>query len=614
MQSPVVAQFESLASQFLRGAQDAEDSLEALVVDPNPIPLIQGVYFQCNEEMTLFILAELIAKNSFGKRQVGVVYKFSYDASEFPRESKELQLQQEIINLTMQVLSERGPRLGDHVVRSLCNTVSVGIKHLWFSIEDKKAIANDILARFFSDPNNLGVFRVGVMLFSLLVQNMTLNNQSLGYFKFRNMINKFCEEILKAMAGVIKQMLVGLCRSLNPSNIELLKLTCHAMFLIVTYPFSLSYSDYSAEVNLEEVTTLFLPDVWDTLLLDRELLESLLALLTMKQVDLELKLKIVKIFSRLAAVRVSSGPDENFSAQHLRFMMNLPATMLANFTTPDRALLEDILDFYLRLLFVHGLKRITDASEIFGNWLETLQQVLKVVFKTYYQLDDRLFSTVNQIYKKFTYHYSSTDEFNFKNQLIQAFTLYMQNSFSTPGQLNIFKELTISRYEKFPKLVADRFEYFRDFYSFSKNAVLQTLDQAADLVMNELNALSQILEQEKQSGQMNKGPRNDIVLSRFSHLLLIVSQTVIVDEPRSIYRSTYMYNSIESSPGDESADMQPSVQREATLVAKCFVCISQINFFVSSISVGESSNQERNASLAGVLDTPILGPVLRICV
>ena len=131
--------------------------------------------------------------------------------------------------------------------------------------------------------------------------------------------------------------------------------------------------------------------------------------------------------------------------------------------------------------------------------------------------------------------------------------------------------------------------------------------------MNELNTLSQILDQEKQSGQPNKGPRNDIVLSRFSHLLLIVSQTVIVEEPRSIYRSTYMYNSIESSPGDVREEMQPGIQTEASLIAKCFVCISQINFFVGSISVDNLAHKERHVTLAGVFDTPILGPVLRIC-
>src|SRR3990167_1292557 len=202
MQSPVVAQFESLASQFLSGVQDVEDALEALVNDANPIPLIQGTFFTSRNDMTLFILAELISKNSFGRRQVGVVYKFSYDSSEFPKESREFQVQQEIINLMLRVLSERGPQLSDHVVRSLCNAASIGLKHLWFNIEDKKTIAQDIVNRFFANSNNMDVFKVGLMLFSLLVQNITLNNQSFGYFKFRNMINKFCDEVLKDITRV----------------------------------------------------------------------------------------------------------------------------------------------------------------------------------------------------------------------------------------------------------------------------------------------------------------------------------------------------------------------------------------------------------------------------
>ena len=118
------------------------------------------------------------------------------------------------------------------------------------------------------------------------------------------------------------------------------------------------------------------------------------------------------------------------------------------------------------------------------------------------------------------------------------------------------------------------------------------------------------MEQEKQTGQTYKGPRNDIVLSRFSHLLLIVSQTVILEEPRSIYRSTYMYGTHDTTTHDTSNMEEGLMQREAGLMAKCFVCISQISIFIPSISVGDSSDLERHAEMVGVLYTPFLGPVL----
>ena len=458
--------------------------------------ILQGT----QNEMVLFVLSELLSKNFFGKKQIGVVFKCKLhlrtDCYEFDKSAKtqETFIQEEMISTCLDVLFQKGQNLQDFVVRSLGNVIGVGIKHLWFLIEDKKAISNEIHSKFFSDPRNMHNIKNGLLLNNLIVQNLLINNASFGYFKYRNMIGKFLDDILFDMFSATKKIIIGISEMImsgqaNQDFITLLGLCFQNFHQVMTFPFCLSYSEFTSEVNLEETTTTFLPDNWEPLIIDLDLFEKMVHLTTIAGVPMQVRLSIMKVFSRLSSVKPSVIKEDIKQVEYIKFFLLLPNRILPHLNIQDKGCLEDLLDLFLRLTYVMSLRRIVQYKEEFDVWMNCFLVILSQVFQNYYQVDDKLFQTVNQLFKKITYHYSGV-EYDFAGKLLQSFKLYMNVNFSPTSGINIFKELSYSHFEKFKKLVDTRFEYFKEFYTSDKQNVYGLIDGALSQSMEELTVIS----------------------------------------------------------------------------------------------------------------------------
>ena len=376
-------------------------------------------------------------------------------------------------------------------VRSICNVIGVGIKHIWFLIENKQAIGDQIINMFFSDFSDLSLIKNGLLLNHLIVQNLLLNSSSYGYFKYRNMITKFMEEILISMFKATKSIIMGIfdvlaSQKADKSYIELLTLSLTNFNQVMTFPFCLSYSEFTSEVNLEELQTTFLPEDWESLVMDSQLFEMMVLFCNTQGISMEIKLTILKIFSRIASVKISIIKEELKQIEFIKFMLSLPNRIISHINLQDKSALEDSLDIFLRFSYSLGLRRLAQYQQEFDIWMNCFLVVLSHVFRNYYQLDDRLFSTVNQLFKKFSHHYSGI-EYNFGQKLMESFNLYMNLNFSQDSNINIFKETSYGHFEKFVKMVEARFEYFKDFYSNNKDFTFSLIDGVMNQTMHELN-------------------------------------------------------------------------------------------------------------------------------
>lgn len=410
-----------------------------------------------------------------------------------------------MISVCLSVLHERGHQFQDFVVRSLCNVVGVGIKFLWFSIEDKKAISNEILTKFFSNPQDLCKIKNGLLLNGLIVQNLLINNSHYGYFKFRNMTGKFLDDILIDMFTATKKLIFGLSELVlkneaNDNFMALLGLCFQNFYQITTYPFCLSYSEFTSEINLEETSTTFLPDSWEPVMMDLALFERMVAVISHQSLPMTIRLSIMKVFSRISSIKPSVIKDDPKQCEYCKFVLLLPNMLLPHLNLQDRGCLEDLLDLFLRFTYVMGLRKIVQYTEQFDVWMNCFLVILTQVFQNYYQIDDKLFHTVNQLFKKITYHYSGV-EYDFVGKLTQAFKIYMNVNFSQTSTLNIFKELSYTHFHKFEKLLNSRFEYFKEFYQNDKKGALQLIDGALSQSMEELTVDWVYSEFEHSAGQ-----------------------------------------------------------------------------------------------------------------
>lgn len=398
-----------------------------------------------------------------------------------------------MISVCLNVLDERGHQFQDFVVRSLCNVVGVGIKFLWFSIEDKKAIGNEILTKFFGNPSDICKIKNGLLLNGLIVQNLLINNSHYGYFKFRNMTGKFLDDILIDMFGATKKLIMGLSELVlkneaSDNYIALLGLCFQNFYQVTTYPFCLSYSEFTSEINLEETTTTYLPDSWESAFMDLALFERMVAMISQPAVTMPIRLSIIKVFSRISSIKPSVIKDDPKQNEYVKFVLLLPNMLLQHLNLQDRGCLEDLLDLFLRFTFVMGLRKIVQFTEQFEVWMNCFLLILTQVFQNYYQIDDKLFHTVNQLFKKITYHYSGV-EYDFVGKLTQGFKIYMSVNFNQNSNINIFKELSYRHFHKFEKLLNARFEYFKEFYQNDKKEAFELIDGALSQSMSELTVI-----------------------------------------------------------------------------------------------------------------------------
>jgi len=469
--------------------------------------------------------------------------------------------------------------------------VAVGIKHLWFMIENKKAIGQEILRLFFSDSNDLQSIKNGLLLNSLIVQNLLINNSSYGYFKFRNMINKFMDEILIDLFDATKRIILGVFDLMNsqqagPECGKLLELSLKFFNQTITYPFCLSYSEFSSEINLEEIQTAFVPDNWEHLIIDLNLYEKMLIFCSSPSVPMQVRFLVLKIFSRICSVKPTMIKDDQKQIEFIKYMLSVPNRILPNLNLNNKGALEDFLDLFLRFIYVMGLRRLVQFGGEFENWMNCFLTILSQVFSNYSQLEDRVYSTVNQLFKKFSFHYSSM-EYNFGEKLMQSFNLYMNVNFNPSSNINIFKETSFNKYDKLVKMIDGRFEYFKEFYSNHKEPVFSVLNNVMDQCIHELNVTSNLPRVSKPRSMRTKdSPR--------------IRSTWSSRGSATSWSSSLSRFDQETTTGLNHSDL------EGILLAKCFACISNLSIFTQHVSVG-LHHPAKHAEEHGVLSALLLG-------
>lgn len=77
--------------------------------------------------------------------------------------------------------------------------------------------------------------------------------------------------------------------------------------------------------------------------------------------------------------------------------------------------------------------------------------------------------------------------------------------------------------------------------------------------------------------------QTELVISRFCHALIIVTQSVIQGDVYRSYRGFVAMNGFSDDEVNIAAVNNKQTELESILLAKCFVCVSRINMFSSYI-------------------------------
>ena len=265
------------------------------------------------------------------------------------------------------------------------------MKLLWLSLERKKEIIETISASFFGDQFKR--LNVGLNIYLMLLKNLQLSNYSLGYAKYRNLINSFQNEALLTLFKNTKQVLIFYMRQIFQGDFASLKsndleVALEVMNLILTYPFTICYIEFTGEGSSESNSVTIFPEAWRPWFIDLEYFRGLVQLLSIQEISGDSKLFIVKNLSKIASCKQTMIINDMVpSTVYLEFLLELPGLLVSRVNVEESIYQEEIVDLLERTIAVFGLSKLVDQAQKSEEWINSILLITKIVMMKQYKVD-----------------------------------------------------------------------------------------------------------------------------------------------------------------------------------------------------------------------------------
>lgn len=233
---------------------------------------------------------------------------------------------------------------------------------------------------------------VGLNIYLMLLKNLQLSNYSLGYAKFRNLINSFQTEALLTIFRNTKQVLIIFMRQIFQGDHSCLRnndleVALEVMNYILTYPFTICYIEFTGEGTMEGNSVTLFPETWKPWFIDLEYFRGLVQLLQYPDVSADSKLFIVKNLSKIASCKQNMVPNEmDQNIQYIHFLLELPGLLARNVNLEESIYQEEIVDLLERTICVFGLPRLVEHGAKSEEWVNSLLLITKVVMMRQYRV------------------------------------------------------------------------------------------------------------------------------------------------------------------------------------------------------------------------------------
>lgn len=233
---------------------------------------------------------------------------------------------------------------------------------------------------------------VGLSIYLMLLKNLQLSNYSLGYAKYRNLINSFQAEALLTLFRNTKQVLIIYMQQVFQGDLTSLKnndleVALEVMNYILTYPFTICYIEFTGEGNSDNNSVTLFPESWKPWFIDLEYFRGLVQLLSHAEVSTDSKLFIVKNLSKIASCKQTMVPNEPDSNTHyLHFLLELPSQLVSRVSLEEPIYQEEIVDMLERTIMVFGLNRMLEHGPKSEEWVQSLLIMTKIVMLKQYRV------------------------------------------------------------------------------------------------------------------------------------------------------------------------------------------------------------------------------------
>ena len=290
------------------------------------------------------------------------------------------------------------------------------------------------------------------------------------------MVSSFEETVLPVFIDIIRDVLKQLAVLANGTQDRektiVITLAIDVFYKILSYPFGLSYYEYTVDVSSDEITIILYPDLYFSTMEDRELLQALVRLMELK-ISKDVSLNLLYVFNKMVACRLSLFNTDEDRIKHKTEYSQLFPLLVAHSPTDDRKFLAELVEFGLKAFYVFSARFVMQNTGIANQWAEAWNTIgLQVVLGSTSFVDPVLTR-----YFDYLKRWQEYDSSKSKELITGFFELYLRHFFQNARQ-DFFPEEFLSA-KKFTKCVEKRLGVLRDFYLQNCSRVGKMLEQLA---------------------------------------------------------------------------------------------------------------------------------------
>ena len=498
-----------------------ENTLYEFIKTKSMVPQILEIIAKSKSEQTQFITVEIVNKVYLSSSKIGVLeFSFVNTKEEY---DPHFDININFVKTYVGLLNENGLSMPNYLVNSIANYIGNTTRMYWLDIKNKKAYLEDIASPFFNDGVPIQKMIVGLKIFEYIMSNLFINSQFIGYLKFRRITVSFQEQGVNFIFKTTKKAIMFILdylRQNGPKDQAYLTNAFKVFFHCLTFPFAYNYYNFSNIIELDEISTSIYPEEWAPEFEDQALFEGIFAVIETKEFSKETKHHAIKVLSNIASTRQYIFEEEIKQTVFRGLIVRGLVISVNGLNLDDEDYLVELIDYALRLMNVHGNRKIYKDPAMFNSWIQSCSHLSKYVVKNCYKLDDPSFNRFCDLWKRI--YRQRVDDYNLNDTIGEYLKTYCRTNFQGPHTCNIFEDLSYKNYKKFKKLVKARFDSMSEFFNTKLKENLNEILVSAQQIYNDFENLSSL----HANGQLNS-QRNVVeqFLTKFSHFILFGCNT-----------------------------------------------------------------------------------------
>lgn len=209
----------------------------------------------------------------------------------------------------------------------------------------------------------------------------------------------------------------------------------------MTFPFLITIAEFNSEHPLDATCVLYLPDAFQDAFIDLPFFDALVATALAPGLPLAMRLKALRVVSRLPAVRRTISHDPQLCERFLTFCMSAAVRIIGgHFGELSDVCLDEVVDMIERVNRIYSIEDLCRHLEVANQFIDAVLGVVRGIFSKRYTIGSQRAERANDILLHFlTYAVKKNDQ-QICRAIVEVVSFYVDTFFGQASAAALLDE------------------------------------------------------------------------------------------------------------------------------------------------------------------------------